>query len=77
MEDGPLSATNNGNYSWEEQYKRSWDVIQEDQNGRIATSRIKMNQLLARRRRYIAKLDLGCISFLGTSMMGKFFNAAF
>ena len=26
--------TNQANYAWEEEYKRSWDVLQEDEHGR-------------------------------------------
>ncbi|KAJ1728904.1 hypothetical protein LPJ61_003790 [Coemansia biformis] len=40
-----------GGYSWEEEYKRSWDVIQEDANGSIQSSVAEISDQLKRRRR--------------------------
>ncbi|KAJ2237428.1 hypothetical protein GGF40_003900 [Coemansia sp. RSA 1286] len=40
-----------GGYAWEEEYKRSWDVIQEDASGSIQSSIMDINDQRKRRRR--------------------------
>ncbi|KAJ2692121.1 hypothetical protein H4R19_006220 [Coemansia spiralis] len=40
-----------GGYAWEEEYKRSWDVIQEDASGSIQSSVAGISEQLKRRRR--------------------------
>jgi len=42
--------TEGGGYAWEEQYKRSWDVIQEDASGQISMTAMRMQELLKRRK---------------------------
>jgi len=39
-----------GNYSWEEEYKRSWDVIQEDESGSLSSVVDRLQQQLKRKR---------------------------
>lgn len=34
-EHAPGPANGRGGYSWEEEYTRSWDVVQEDQSGSL------------------------------------------
>lgn len=41
----------NGGYAWEEEYKRSWDVLQEDAEGRLS-SVVSQLQKQRKRRRY-------------------------
>ncbi|KAJ2670883.1 hypothetical protein IWW42_003752 [Coemansia sp. RSA 1085] len=40
-----------GGYAWEEEYKRSWDVIQEDASGSIQSSVLGINDQRKRKRR--------------------------
>ncbi|KAJ2859272.1 hypothetical protein FB639_005805, partial [Coemansia asiatica] len=40
-----------GGYAWEEEYKRSWDVIQEDASGSIQSSIMGINDQRKRKRR--------------------------
>ncbi|KAJ3364720.1 hypothetical protein GGF31_008931 [Allomyces arbusculus] len=40
----------NGGYAWEEEYKRSWDVLQEDENGLISTTVTQLSNQLKRKR---------------------------
>ncbi|KAJ1797536.1 hypothetical protein LPJ75_007023, partial [Coemansia sp. RSA 2598] len=40
-----------GGYAWEEEYKRSWDVIQEDATGSIQSSIMDINDQRKRKRR--------------------------
>ncbi|KAJ1945255.1 hypothetical protein GGF37_001787, partial [Kickxella alabastrina] len=40
-----------GGYAWEEEYKRSWDVIQEDASGSIQSSITDLNSQRSRKRR--------------------------
>lgn len=47
-------AMDSGGYAWEEQYKRSWDVIQEDAHGLLSTGTLRMQELL-KRRKYVLK----------------------
>jgi transcription initiation factor TFIIH subunit 2 len=49
QDNDPTTTANNG-YTWEEQYKRSWDVIQEDAEGSLATAALKLQDQLKRRR---------------------------
>ncbi|KAJ8652055.1 hypothetical protein O0I10_012329 [Lichtheimia ornata] len=39
-----------GGYSWEEEYKRSWDVLQEDEEGRLSSVVAQLQQQRKRRR---------------------------
>ncbi|KAG2173579.1 hypothetical protein INT43_004997 [Umbelopsis isabellina] len=39
-----------GGYSWEEEYKRSWDVLQEDSEGRLSSVVAQLQQQMKRRR---------------------------
>lgn len=41
-----------GGYSWEEEYKRSWDVLQEDEEGRLSSVVAQLQQQ-RKRRRYV------------------------
>lgn len=41
-----------GGYAWEEEYKRSWDILQEDAEGRLS-SVVSQLQQQRKRRRYI------------------------
>lgn len=43
--------TNQANYAWEEEYKRSWDVLQEDEHGSLAGV-VNSLQQAAKRKRY-------------------------
>ncbi|KAL7748046.1 hypothetical protein RI367_006592 [Sorochytrium milnesiophthora] len=43
-------AGESGGYSWEEEYKRSWDVLQEDDNGLLSTAVDRLTTQLKRRR---------------------------
>lgn len=43
---------NQANYAWEEEYKRSWDVLQEDEHGSLAGV-VNSLQQAAKRKRYI------------------------
>lgn len=38
-----------GQYSWEEQYKRSWDTVQEDEEGTLNTALMQLIQMQKRR----------------------------
>ncbi|KAJ1653904.1 hypothetical protein IWQ61_006072, partial [Dispira simplex] len=40
-----------GGYAWEEEYKRSWDIIQEDEQGSLASAVSSLQQQRKRRRR--------------------------
>ncbi|KAJ2880984.1 hypothetical protein IWW38_005865, partial [Coemansia aciculifera] len=40
-----------GGYAWEEEYKRSWDVIQEDASGSIQSAVMGLNDQRSRKRR--------------------------
>ena len=40
----------NGGYAWEEEYKRSWDVLQEDEEGRLSSVVAQLQQQRKRRR---------------------------
>ncbi|KAI8977409.1 Ssl1-like-domain-containing protein [Mycotypha africana] len=40
----------NGGYAWEEEYKRSWDVLQEDAEGRLSSVVSQLQQQRKRRR---------------------------
>ncbi|KAI8388121.1 Ssl1-like-domain-containing protein [Radiomyces spectabilis] len=42
--------TGKGGYSWEEEYKRSWDVLQEDAEGRLSSVVAQLQQQRKRRR---------------------------
>lgn len=44
---------NQANYAWEEEYKRSWDVLQEDEHGSLAGV-VNSLQQAAKRKRYVA-----------------------
>jgi len=44
--------TNQANYAWEEEYKRSWDVLQEDEHGSLAGV-VNSLQQAAKRKRYM------------------------
>jgi transcription initiation factor TFIIH subunit 2 len=44
------SSNQNGAYVWEEQYKRSWDVLQEDEDGLIQNSVSSLANQLKRKR---------------------------
>ena len=39
-------------YAWEEQYKRSWDALQEDEAGSLTTAVLALANQEGRRRRY-------------------------
>lgn len=39
-----------GGYSWEEEYKRSWDVLQEDAEGNLSSVVSQLQQQRKRRR---------------------------
>ncbi|KAI9609700.1 hypothetical protein KEM48_002874 [Puccinia striiformis f. sp. tritici PST-130] len=39
-------------YSWEEEYKRSWDVLREDESGSLESA---VNQLIANKRRRVIR----------------------
>jgi len=47
---------NQANYAWEEEYKRSWDVLQEDEHGSLAGV-VNSLQQAAKRKRYVAFLS--------------------
>ncbi|KAL1914932.1 uncharacterized protein VTP21DRAFT_7848 [Calcarisporiella thermophila] len=53
-------------YSWEEEYKRSWDIVQEDEHGSIQSVVANLQQQLKRRRllRDTATLQRGIIRHL-------------
>ncbi|KAL7321186.1 hypothetical protein PS15m_000984 [Mucor circinelloides] len=40
----------NGGYAWEEEYKRSWDILQEDSEGRLSSVVSQLQQQRKRRR---------------------------
>jgi transcription initiation factor TFIIH subunit 2 len=42
--------TNTGGYAWEEEYKRSWDVLQEDAEGNLSSVVSQLQQQRKRRR---------------------------
>lgn len=42
--------TGKASYSWEEEYKRSWDVLQEDEEGRLSSVVAQLQQQRKRRR---------------------------
>lgn len=44
-----------GGYAWEEEYKRSWDILQEDSEGRLS-SVVSQLQQQRKRRRYKSKI---------------------
>lgn len=39
-----------GGYAWEEEYKRSWDILQEDSEGRLSSVVSQLQQQRKRRR---------------------------
>lgn len=43
---------NQAGYAWEEEYKRSWDVLQEDEHGSLAGV-VNSLQQAAKRKRYV------------------------
>lgn len=51
MQDDTNANAAEQNYAWEEQYKRSWDIIQEDSSGTLTTTLLKLQQQLQKRRR--------------------------
>ncbi|CAO3672205.1 unnamed protein product [Umbelopsis ramanniana] len=55
-----------GGYSWEEEYKRSWDVLQEDAEGRLSSVVAHLQQQMKRRRllRDTATVQRGIIRHL-------------
>ncbi|KAG0328748.1 hypothetical protein BGZ99_004608 [Dissophora globulifera] len=48
--------TNQANYAWEEEYKRSWDVLQEDEHGSLAGV-VNSLQKAAKRKRQLRDTD--------------------
>jgi transcription initiation factor TFIIH subunit 2 len=48
---------NQANYAWEEEYKRSWDVLQEDEHGSLAGV-VNSLQQAAKRKRYVVFMFL-------------------
>ncbi|KAF9974790.1 hypothetical protein BGZ73_001724 [Actinomortierella ambigua] len=48
--------TNQANYAWEEEYKRSWDVLQEDEHGSLTTI-VNTLQQAAKRKRLLRDTD--------------------
>ncbi|KAG9327150.1 hypothetical protein KVV02_000866 [Mortierella alpina] len=48
--------TNQANYAWEEEYKRSWDVLQEDEHGSLAGV-VNSLQQAAKRKRLLRDTD--------------------
>ncbi|QSL66199.1 hypothetical protein MERGE_000574 [Pneumocystis wakefieldiae] len=61
-----LKPTSVDGYSWEKAYHRSWDVVQEDQEGCLSTTLIQMTQAGKRKRilRDIVPLQRGIIRYL-------------
>ncbi|EMR09740.1 hypothetical protein PNEG_01925 [Pneumocystis murina B123] len=61
-----LKSTSAGEYSWEKTYHRSWDVVQEDQQGSLTTTLIQMTQEGKRKRilRDTVPLQRGIIRYL-------------
>ncbi|KAJ2803914.1 hypothetical protein H4R20_002704 [Coemansia guatemalensis] len=47
-----------GGYAWEEEYKRSWDVIQEDASGSIQSSVSGLSELQRKRRRRLRDTEV-------------------
>lgn len=45
-----------GGYSWEEEYKRSWDVLQEDAEGNLSSVVSQLQQQRKRRRFFFTLL---------------------
>ncbi|CAH1757234.1 13968_t:CDS:2 [Entrophospora sp. SA101] len=51
VDDEALNITRaGGGYSWEEEYRRSWDVIQEDEDGSLKRTVESLQNLLKRKR---------------------------
>lgn len=50
--DDTYDGNNDGNegYAWEEEYKRSWDILQEDSEGRLSSVVSQLQQQRKRRR---------------------------
>lgn len=46
----PNQEEGKGGYAWEEEYKRSWDVLQEDSEGRLSSVVSQLQQQRKRRR---------------------------
>jgi transcription initiation factor TFIIH subunit 2 len=48
------TAGDGGGYAWEEKYKRSWDLVQEDAYGSLQGVISTLQQQLLKKKRYLA-----------------------
>lgn len=50
-DEGNINAGLAGGYSWEEEYRRSWEILQEDESGSLRGVVAQLQQQLKRRRK--------------------------
>jgi transcription initiation factor TFIIH subunit 2 len=51
-EEADVTAREGGGYAWEEKYKRSWDLVQEDAYGSLQAVISSLQQQLLKKKRY-------------------------
>lgn len=53
-DEGGQNAGLTGGYSWEDEYRRSWEILQEDESGSLRGVVAQLQQQLKRRRQDIS-----------------------